>query len=557
MKTPATSQKLRGGYYTPPQLARFLVDWAIQSATARVLEPSCGDGVFLSPIVQKLLALKAVPESIANQVTAVEIDKIEVAKAAKSVDGLLRDGKNIRISNSDFFEFCETKLVGQRFDAVVGNPPFIRYQNFPESSREAAFRLMKSSGLHPNRLTNAWVPFVAAATDLLTEHGRLAMVVPAELLQVSYAAELRQFLSDRFEKLTVFTFRHLVFEGIQQEVVLLCGERDGGKPTGIRTIEITDLEELANYEHTPFESRDLKPMDNSREKWTQYFLTKYQIALVRKARNIPGLRKLADFAEVNVGVVTGQNDFFVLKKSDADRIGANGYALPLVSRSGHLRGFNFTKTDLENNVTAQIPTFLLSIPADVPIEKLPASIVSYIREAEAKKLHEGYKCRIRTPWYTVPSIARPDAFMLRQIHERPRIIVNETPATCTDTIHRVRCKAGVDVRRLAACAYNSLTFALAEVMGRSYGGGVLELEPSEAENLLVPYDMAQNIDIRILDELLRNNMADKALDYCDKILLLDGLGLNLKEVTEFRSIWSSLCQRRAARKSKTPKSIKR
>jgi adenine-specific DNA methylase len=143
--------------------------------------------------------------------------------------------------------------------------------------------------------------------------------------------------------------------------------------------------------------------------------------------------------------------------------------------------------------------------------------------------------------------------MLRQIHERPRIIVNETLATCTDTIHRLRCKAGVDIRRLAACAYNSLSFALAEVTGRSYGGGVLELEPSEAENLLIPYDVAQNIDLNKLDELLRNNMPHKALDYCDQILLLDGLGMDLKEVTEFRLIWSNLCQRRAARKRRVDK----
>ncbi len=140
--------------------------------------------------------------------------------------------------------------------------------------------------------------------------------------------------------------------------------------------------------------------------------------------------------------------------------------------------------------------------------------------------------------------------MLRQIHKRPRLIVNETPATCTDTIHRVRVSKGVDPQQLAACAYNSLTFALAEVMGRSYGGGVLELEPREAENLLIPYDAARKIDTIKLDELLRNGKSDESLDYCDEILLVKGLGLDPKEVIDFRAIWSHLCQRRAARKSK-------
>ena len=63
-------------------------------------------------------------------------------------------------------------------------------------SREAAFRLIRRVGLNPNRLTNAWVPFIVASAMLLGRRGRLAMVVPAELLQVSYAAGLRRLLSD-------------------------------------------------------------------------------------------------------------------------------------------------------------------------------------------------------------------------------------------------------------------------------------------------------------------------------------------------------------------------
>ena len=52
------------------------------------------------------------------------------------------------------------------------------------------------------------------------------MVIPAELFQVDYAAEARKYLSSHFDKLILVTFKQLVFDGIQQEVVLLLGEKN-------------------------------------------------------------------------------------------------------------------------------------------------------------------------------------------------------------------------------------------------------------------------------------------------------------------------------------------
>src|SRR5450759_1812445 len=78
--------------------------------------------------------------------------------------------------------------VGTNGVVIPRNPPFLRYHHFQEEHREPAFRLMRSAGLHPSRLTNAWVPFVVAASRMLTDRGRLAMVLQAELNQVRYEA---------------------------------------------------------------------------------------------------------------------------------------------------------------------------------------------------------------------------------------------------------------------------------------------------------------------------------------------------------------------------------
>ena len=547
MKAIPSAQKLRGGYYTPAPIAQFLADWAIQKPTTTVLEPSCGDGVFFSAAVSRLLSIGVHPDAIVRQLTGVELDTKEVAKVlyrTKDYFGLT-DGPQILVG--DFFSHCQGILEGKRYDAVLGNPPFIRYQNFPEMHREAAFKLMRAAGLHPTRLTNAWLPFVVLGTELLTEHGRIAMVVPAELLQVNYAAELRQFLSDKCVRLTLFTFRQLVFDGIQQEIVLLCGERDGGAQTGIRTIELEDLDDLKMYQHTPFDHTDLKPMDHSREKWTQYFLTQEEIYLLRRVKNIPSLQRIGQLADVEVGIVTGMNDFFVLRKSEVESINANGHAVSLVARSGHLKGAIFNRNDWKENAADDLPAYLLNLP-DVPVEQLPDALSDYIQEGERKEWHKGFKCRIRNPWYRVPSVWIPDAFMLRQIHNCPRIIVNNAKATCTDTIHRVRVGSGVNVQQLAASAFNSLTFAFSEVLGRSYGGGVLELEPREAEDLPVPYDAAKKLDLEKIDVFLREGKTEKALEYCDDVLLVKGVGLKRTESKQLNSIWNTLRSRRTGRK---------
>lgn len=72
------------------------------------------------------------------------------------------------------------------------------------------------------------------------------MVIPAELLQVGYAAELRRFLADNFAAITIVTFRKLLFDGAQQEVVLLLASRTATGRGGIDVVELDDDHAVGN-----------------------------------------------------------------------------------------------------------------------------------------------------------------------------------------------------------------------------------------------------------------------------------------------------------------------
>lgn len=546
MKEKASYQKLRGGYYTPRKLAVFLSKWAIRSQSDCILEPSCGDGIFIEAAANRLSDLGASLKTIGRQLVACEIDHFEAIRAANILSQRGLRPEVIDIRAVDFFSQYQKLSKGQ-FAAVLGNPPFVRFQNFPEEQRERAFSIMREAGLNPNGLTNAWVPFIVASTRLLNDTGRLAMVVPAELLQVSYASELRRFLSDSFRRITIVTFRKLAFQGVQQEVVLLLCEKDRGN-SEIELLELEDPEDLHRYNPAHFPLNGFKSLDHSRQKWTVYFLDQNEINLLRHLNSSPSLVRLGDIAETDVGIVTGANDVFVLDSVSADEHGSRGFLTRIVGRSNQLDGIFFTRNDLRLKTASGHKTYLLDIPP-TPISRLPDNLQRYIKSAAKLGYDSGYKCRIRKFWYSVPSVYAPDAFLLRQIHTYPKLILNGVGAACTDTIHRVRFKQELDRPRFVGAFLNSLTFAYSEVLGRSYGGGVLELEPSEANSLAVPGDGYAQLDPKRLDSLLRSQGIDAVLAITNKVLTRSSLNLSPSDIKMLTSIWSKLRARRLGRKT--------
>lgn len=551
------NNKLRGGYYTPKPIADFLAKWAIKSDNLKILEPSCGDGIILESCVETLLKLNTPPDLISNLIHGIEFYDSEAQKAIKRLKDLNVPESSKSISSEDFFQISQSWFNSdKRFDIVIGNPPFIRYQNFPEDQREIAFKLMHKAGLHPNRLTNTWVTFLVISSLLLKESGKLAMVIPAELFQVNYAAEIRKFLSDYFKKIGIVTFNKLVFDGIQQEIVLLLCEKNNSSYEGIAVIEINDLSDLPKLYLKDFAETELKPIDHTSEKWTKYFLTTKEILFLRELKNHPKIQLSGEAIDVDVGIVTGQNKFFLLNERQLKAANLEQYTHKIVSRSPHLKGAIFSEVDWEENCRNQYPSFLF-IPPNAPLEELPVQVQEYVLRGKNEGINQGYKCRIRKLWYIVPSIWTPDAFMLRQVNKFPKLVLNSSNATCTDTIHRVKFLNGYDGKIIITAFLNSLTFAFSEITGRSYGGGVLTFEPSECERLPISLIGAENLDLDEIDKLLRENKIQNILDITDELLLVRGLGLTRKETKLLRGIWEKLRDRRINRKNTRKKTVQK
>jgi len=546
-KKPVEKQKLRGGYYTPLKLAYYLSRWAIRDGTERILEPSAGDGNF---IVAAFEHCSTACDGLNLNMVAIEIEKDELQKAVNRVIEFNGDAANIEWINDDFFKQYGKLKVKEKFDVILGNPPFIRFQYFDDKTRDLAFGHLRDANYTPTKLSNAWAAFIQLSIELLKNGGRLAMVVPAELLQVKYASELRSRLSKQFKHIVIIGFKKLVFPDIQQEVLLLLAE---GKMTGngiasnIYTIEFEDGEDLLN-------TGDLNsaiahvPSKHSRNgmKWTSLFLGDKSFNALDEAEQAEGLIRLGDLAEVDIGIVTGRNSFFVLSKGLMESIGASDFSVPIIGKTSTLTSIIYNENDYQD-YSASYPSYLLNLTG-FDYSEIPESIRNYISSGEQENVHTGYKCRIRPKWYNVPSVYSPDGFLFRQIHKFPLLVVNEAKTTSTDTIHRVRFKPFINPRLLAATCFNSLTLAWSEVCGRSYGGGVLELEPREAEELPIPYNVNVNLDIEKVDALLRSGKETDALNYVDDFTLKDLLGFDYIMINNIRNAWYELRNRRIYRR---------
>lgn len=541
LKEDSTKQKLRGAYYTPQAVAEKMVSFFQEDTSIRtILEPSCGNGVFAEMVLKKQLLKKDV------SMTAIEIEASEVKKAAQKMES--EPSADVCLLAMDFFEYYENKKDEARFDLILGNPPYIRYQYLKEQQRVQMSQILTEHGMKANKLINAWVGFLVACVHLLSDTGKIAFVIPAEILQVAYAQDLRLFLAKSLSKITLLTFEELVFPDIEQEIVIFLGEK-GGQEQGIRIIELHDLKDLDQLE---LKDSGFQKMNQVHEKWTRYFMSREENSLIAQIRTDSRFQKMSDTALINIGITTGNNKYFSVTKKAVHEYELEDVVRPLIGRSAHAGSVYFYKEDWNDNAENGKAAYLIDFP-DVPLEAYPKKHRSYIKKGEKNKEHAGYKCRIRERWYRVPSIWVPDAFFLRRNNLYPKFVLNCCEAVSTDTMHRIKFYDGIEPERVVLSYYNSISFAFTEICGRSYGGGVLEILPGELGNVVlpvldaVPLEQVRSI-LHKVDAIVRQKEEiEKALDLVDREILVNALGLDAETCMAARKIWKKMQQRRLRR----------
>lgn len=531
-------RKARGAFFTPPEVAAYLASWAIRARHDRVLEPAAGEAAFLTAADRRLRDLGGDGSTL----DGVELHEVSADRARSLLDGAGR------VLVGDFFD---VDLAGP-YDAVVGNPPYIRYQAFAGRARTAAQEAALSHGVRLTGLSSSWAAFVVRAAGLLAPAGRLALVLPAELMAVAYAAQVRRFLLARFASVRLVTFERLMFDDALEDVVLLLAEGQG--PTDrFEVFQARDADDLPDAAAAGWATS----LADGAEKWSPALLAPDVAAAYRDAVAGAGVGPLTAWGKPYLGGVTGNNRWFTLTAAHAEDAGLTTGVLERISPPGsrHLRGLELSEPAWRVLRDEGRAVYLFR-PPDVPLDELADPVRRRVEEGEAAGVHRAYKCRVRSPWWRVPLPVRADLLLTYMNHDTPRLVANSARVAHLNSVHGVTLHAAVrDAGRelLPLAALNSVTLLGAELVGRAYGGGMLKLEPGEATRLPLP--SPQVVD-DAADELrslrpqlaghLRGGRLEEAVRRVDAVLR-PRLGLDRAAVAAMRAGRDHLFGRRVAR----------
>ncbi len=282
--------------------------------------------------------------------------------------------------------------------------------------------------------------------------------------------------------------------------------------------------------------------DTAEGKWMTALLSPIERQILREAKEKTDVYLFDQIANVAVGIVTGANKFFLVPDDVVTKFGLNNWAYPMFGRSEHVPGVIFDEAVLQDNKDAGLPTNFLWFK-DEPIHDLPPTVQEYLFSGETEGLHKRYKCRIRIPWYSVPSVYSTNLGMLKRSHDFPRLILNKIRAFTTDTAYRIQSKH-FSPPSLVYSFVNSLTALTAEVEGRHYGGGVLELVPSEIRKLLLPAYEVPEEEVWKLDAMFRSGMRAEYILACQDSVILKNTGFTDQECAYLHNAWLKLRARR-------------
>jgi adenine-specific DNA methylase len=540
---PEDRRKARGAFFTPPEVARFIVEWAVRDARDRTFEPACGEAIFMLAATERLRSLGA-RGPLNRQLHGAELHP---PSAVAAFDALHAEGVRASIAIGDFFDFA----FDHDYDAVVGNPPYVRYQDFTGASRTRARERALAAGVRLTGLASSWAAFAVQSAQMVAPNGRLGLVLPAELLSVNYAAPVRRFLMQRFAHVQLIMFQERVFPGVLEEVVLLLAEGEGPTPH-IEICQAQNLDDLGNLRAvrwTPGEPG---------EKWTPALVDGESFDHYARFMQEGHFAALETWGSTGLGMVTGNNAYFTLTVERAREVRLPESDLLPISPPGsrHLRGVTFTKAAWSELAQVGRRVYLF-----FPEEHKPSAAAKrYVALGEESGVEGAYKCRVRSPWWKVPTVGPPDLFFTYMNHDTPRLVANAARVSYLNSIHGITLRR--ELRKLGKTllpvgALNSVTLLGAEIVGRAYGGGLLKVEPKEADLLPVPMPgLLEAIEPEILAisphvaRALRAGDLPAAVKMVDDTVLVRHLGVKRSVVRDLREARDALFARRVARSVK-------
>lgn len=370
--------KALGQYFTRPEVADFMCHWVLWRSGLRkeqeaisLLDPAVGNSVFLS------VARRLCPQC---RLTGFEIDR-----------GML-----------DFFGnpagaelYCRDYLLNDwqnRYDAIVGNPPYNRFQAVP-NREEVLEGIYAHTGIRYSSSTNLYILFLLKSISQLAEHGRLAYIIPSEFFNSRYGVAVKEKLVQERLLRAVLTFQNdgeMFFNAVTTCCILLIDHEAKEEVLFYSLGGVQDLEQLTIGEM----GENCLPVSydsiNPRQKWRRYLNQE-------KAQAYKNLVEVARFCKISRGIATGANDFFCMSEAKAEEFNIPHRALKkCICRSADVQSVIFTESDFNALMQQGKNIYLLDVQGTCG-----KNLQAYIALGEAQGIPQKYLPAHRAPWYAM------------------------------------------------------------------------------------------------------------------------------------------------------------
>ena len=473
--------RAKGQFWTPAWVARAMVAYAMRGDAPVLFDPAVGEGAFLEAFREFREFREPPTKSGVRTFFGTDID------GALLRSPVFREPR-CRVERRDF----ALDPPRRRFGAIVANPPYIRHHRLPPETKRALRDLcLHQLGRPLDGRAGLHVHFLVRSLSILDEGGRLSFIVPADTCEGVFSGPLWRWIASRFRLEAVVTFEPEAtpFPGVDTNAVVLMIRnapprkrfawvrcREGGSP------------DLAGFVRRGLGSTPPPSLDRIERSLEEGLAT----GLSRFPATEETRFRLGDFAVVRRGIATGANSFFWLTRKQAEAAGIPPEMLRLaVGRTRDVPGDTLAAADLARLEEQGRPTLLLS-PERRALADFPPPLRAYLRRGERDGLNGRALLRTRRPWYRMEYRAPPPLLFAYLGRRNSRFIRNRAgavPLTCFLCVYPRPSLAdrADDLWRVLNAPE---TIRNLRLVGKSYGGGAIKVEPRNLERLAIPEALA-------------------------------------------------------------------
>lgn len=476
----------KGQFWTPNWVANAMVAYVLNDSDL-VFDPATGRGAFFEAFLKlKKNKVNFFGTDIDNEVLDDEIYK----------------NNKCKVLIQDFIK----NPPQRKFKSIVANPPYIRHHRINNETKLILSKLSsKITGFKIDGRAGYHIYFFIQALNLLEKNGRLAFIMPADTCEGTFSKKLWKWISEKFCIEAVVTFEEVAtpFPNVDTNAIIFFIKNS--KPNeNIYWVKSKEsyTNDLLEFVSSDFNSTNLHSLEITQRQLNEAINT--GLSRPKQVNNFK--YHLYDFARVMRGIATGSNEFFFLTSNQVKEFRIPDNFLKLaIGRTRDAQGNILNNSDIQKLDLSGRPTLLLAIDIE---DKLPESVLNYLRIGEKMGLPNLSLLKQRKPWYKMEKREIPPLLFAYLGRRSTRFILNEAGALPLTGFLCVYPKFNDlnYIKNLWQALNHTDTLENLKLVGKSYGSGAIKVEPGKLNELPIPDHIVHQFQLKQLYNIFKEQL---------------------------------------------------